>query len=174
MLPGDICDLHVAILGQMDHGIGTLTDCQIVRIPRTRINDMLDNYRRIRHALFWPTLVDEAILGQWLVNMGRRRADHQMAHLFCEIHMRLQAVDQLHDSFMPLTQEELGDILGMSSVHAQRVEASLRQMGLINVQASRVSVLDFDALSAFAGFEADYLHLGDMSVRSPPILAAST
>jgi CRP-like cAMP-binding protein len=161
MLPGDICDLHVAILGRMDHSIGTLTDCQLVKIPRETIDDLLHNYPRIRHALFWSTLVDEAILREWLVNMGRRRADHQMAHLFCEIHARLQAVDELHDSLMPLTQEELGDILGISAVHAQRVVAGLRHLGLINVQDSRVSVRDFDALSAFAGFEADYLHLGE-------------
>ncbi|MAM62981.1 Crp/Fnr family transcriptional regulator [Maritimibacter sp. UBA3975] len=161
MLPGDICDLHVAILGQMDHSIGTLTDCQIVRIPKNTIADLLDNYPRIRHALFWSTLVDEAILREWLVNMGRRRSDHQMAHLFCEVHTRLAAVDQLYDSLMPLTQEELGDILGISSVHAQRVISGLRNQGLINVQDSRVSVQDFDALSEFAEFEADYLHLGE-------------
>ncbi len=175
MLPGDICDLNIAILGHMDHSIGTLTDCEIVRIPRSTIEDLLDNYPRIRRALFWATLVDEAILRQWLVNMGRRRADHQMAHLFCELHMRLQAVGQLHDSFMPLTQEELGDILGISSVHAQRVVSSLRHSGLINVQASRVSVMDFDALSTFAGFEEDYLHLGDTGpARSPPDAADAT
>ncbi|MEC7760914.1 MAG: Crp/Fnr family transcriptional regulator [Pseudomonadota bacterium] len=163
MLPGDICDLHVAILGRMDHSIGTLTDCVIVKIPRETIDDLLDNYPRIRHALFWSTLVDEAILREWLVNMGRRRADHQMAHLFCEIHTRLHAVDQLHASLMPLTQEELGDILGISAVHAQRVVSSLRSLGLINVQDSRVSVRDLDALSEFAEFEPDYLHLGDQT-----------
>lgn len=161
MLPGDICDLHVAILGRMDHSIGTLTDCRLVKIPRRTIEDLLDNHPRIRRALFWSTLVDEAILREWLVNMGRRRSDHQMAHLFCEVHMRLSAVNEMHDALMPLTQEELGDILGISSVHAQRVLSGLRQKGLVTVQGSRVAVPDIDRLCEFAEFDGDYLHLRD-------------
>lgn len=159
MLPGDICDLHVAILGRMDHSIGTLTECSLVRISRRTIEDLLDNYPRIRRALFWSTLVDEAILREWLVNMGRRRADKQMAHLFCEVHARLMAVNRMRDTLMPLTQEELADILGVSTVHAQRVLSQLRNQGLVTVQDSRVAVPDIDRLRLFAEFEADYLHL---------------
>lgn len=159
MLPGDICDLHVAILGRMDHNLGTLTDCQIVKISRKVIDDLLDNYPRIRRALFWSTLVDEAILREWLVNMGRRRADKQMAHLFCEVHARLTAVSQMQNALMPLTQEELADILGVSTVHAQRVLSQLRNRGLVSVQDSRVAVPNIEKLQEFAQFEGDYLHL---------------
>ncbi|WP_412074429.1 Crp/Fnr family transcriptional regulator [Tritonibacter mobilis] len=164
MLPGDICDLHVAILGRMDHNLGTLTECKIVKIPRSTIDDLLDNYPRIRRALFWSTLVDEAILREWLVNMGRRRADRQMAHLFCEVHARLTAVNQMHDALMPLTQEELADILGVSTVHAQRVLSQLRNLGLVTVQDSRVVVPDIIRLRKFAEFEEDYLHLEHSAV----------
>ncbi|WP_051242666.1 Crp/Fnr family transcriptional regulator [Stappia stellulata] len=179
MLPGDICDLHVAILGRMDHSLGALTNCRIVRIPRRTIEDLLDNHPRIRRALFWSTLVDEAILREWLVNMGRRRADQQMAHLFCELHTRLEAVDEMYDALMPLTQEELGDILGISSVHAQRVLSKLRNKGLVTVQDSRVALPDIDALREFAQFESDYLHLEDrwghhMSRDSIPIQEDAT
>ncbi|MBR9764341.1 MAG: Crp/Fnr family transcriptional regulator [Rhodobacteraceae bacterium] len=159
MLPGDICDLHVAILGRMDHNLGTLTDCSVVRIPRATIEELLENHPRIRRALFWSTLVDEAILREWLVNMGRRRADKQMAHLFCEVHARLCAVNHMQDALLPLTQEELADILGVSTVHAQRVLSQLRAQGLVTVQDSRVAVPDVERLRDFAQFEVDYLHL---------------
>ncbi|EAQ01533.1 probable transcriptional regulator, Crp/Fnr family protein [Pseudooceanicola batsensis HTCC2597] len=161
MLPGDICDLHVAILGRMDHSIGTLTDCRLVKISRRTIDDLLDNHPRIRRALFWSTLVDEAILREWLVNMGRRRADQQMAHLFCEVHARLNAVDRMHGALLPLTQEELADILGISSVHAQRVLSGLRKKELVTVQDSRVALPDIRRIREFAQFEGDYLHLGE-------------
>ncbi len=164
MLPGDICDLHVAILGRMDHSIGTVTDCRLVKISRHTIEDLLDNHPRIRKALFWSTLVDEAILREWLVNMGRRRADQQMAHLFCEMHARLNAVGQTQDALMPLTQEELGDILGISTVHAQRVLSGLRNKGLVTVQDCRVAVPDIEHLREFAQFDGDYLHLADAAV----------
>ena len=45
-------------------------------------------------------------------DMGRRRAEQKMAHLFCEVHSRLRAVDEMYDSLLPLTQDELADILG--------------------------------------------------------------
>ena len=92
LVPGDFCDLHVAILGEMDHTIGTAWGCTVVDIPRAVIDDITTNHPRITRALWWATLVDEGTLREWLVNMGQREADRQMAHLFCELLVRLQVV----------------------------------------------------------------------------------
>lgn len=159
LLPGDFCDLHVSILGHMDHSIGTLTDCRIIDIPRATVDDLLNHQPRVARALFWATLVDEAILREWLVNMGKRRADEQMAHLFCEIHLRMTAVGLHGENEFIVTQEQLADILGISTVHAQRVLTSLRDRELVTVQDRRISVPDMSALVEFSGFEPDYLHL---------------
>jgi CRP-like cAMP-binding protein len=85
MVPGDFCDLHVAILGEMDHSIATMTPCTVVEIPHTTIQDLTENHPRIAHALWWATLVDEAVLREWLVGMAGREAAERMAHLFCEL-----------------------------------------------------------------------------------------
>lgn len=165
LLPGDFCDLHVAILDYMDHSIGTLVDCEISRVSRNEIECMLTHYPLINRACWWATLVDEAVLREWLVNIGRRRTDQQLAHLFCEIYVRLKAVGLAGDhSFrMPFTQETLGDLIGATQVHVQRTMAQLRGAGLITLQDRVIAFPDFDALAGFAEFEPGYLHLGGMA-----------
>ena len=161
LVPGDFCDLHVAILGEMDHSIGTSWGCTIVEIPRTTIEALAEHHPRITRALWWATLVDEGILREWLVSMGQRDADKQMAHLFCELLVRLQTVGcASEDGFeFPMSQEDLADTLGVTSVHVNRVLQDLRGKGLITWKSKRVEIPDVARLQAFAGFDPRYLHL---------------
>ncbi|WP_198959228.1 Crp/Fnr family transcriptional regulator [Bradyrhizobium canariense] len=94
LVPGDICDLHVSILGEMDHAIGTLTPCQIAFLPRHVIEELTSGGGTLTRALWWATLVDEAVMREWLVGIGRRPPDRRIAHLFCELHLRLASVVQ--------------------------------------------------------------------------------
>src|SRR5262249_40187500 len=98
MVPGDFCDLHVGILGQMDHSISTLTPCTVAEIPTAAFDELAVQHSRIAHALWWATLVDTAVLREWLVNMGRRTADRQLGHLLCELLVRLQMVGRAGDN----------------------------------------------------------------------------
>lgn len=161
MLPGDFCDLHVAVLGRMDHSIGTLTECQVADVSSGDVQTLIDSSPTIARTLWWSTLVDEAILRQWLANMGRLRADHHLMHLFCELHLRMEGIGlALNGSFrLPLTQEEIGDVIGVASVHVNRIVQALRADGLVTLQGGRVALPDWDRAVAFAGFDADYLHL---------------
>ncbi len=161
LIPGDFCDFHVAILGTMDHAIATLTPCTMVSIPRETITDLTMHHPRISRALWWCTLVDEAILREWLVSMGQRPADQQVAHVLCELLVRLQSVGRATETGydLPLTQQELGDALGLSVVHTNRSLQTLRQEGLIELSAGRLSIRDVARLKEFAGFSPNYLHL---------------
>jgi CRP-like cAMP-binding protein len=161
LVPGDWCDLHIAILEEMDHAIATLSACKIVEIPRQTIRELTENHGRINRALWWASLVDEATLRQWLVNMGRRPADQQLAHLLCELLVRLQAVGLATENSyeFPVTQGELGDTLGISTVHVNRMLKQLRKDGLLTLQRHRLTILDLERLKEFAGFNSNYLHL---------------
>lgn len=163
LVPGDFCDLHVTLLGEMDHTIGTGWGCDIVEIPRATIDELLQNHPRIARALRWSTLVDEATLRAWLVSMGQRSANKQMAHLICELLLRLQTVGLADaDSFdFPLLQVDLGDTLGLSVVHVNRTLQELRGLNLISWKHKRVHILDVERLKSFANFEPRYLHLDD-------------
>ena len=74
LIPGDLCDVHVTLLDKMDHSIGALSSCTVLFIPRKRMTDLMRQHANISRALWWSTLVDEAILREWLVNIGRRKA----------------------------------------------------------------------------------------------------
>lgn len=160
-VPGDMCDLRVQILTEMDHGIGVLTDARVAQISPARINALTDN-PRINLALNWATLVDEATLREWLVNIGQRPADQRLAHLICELHFRLRAVGFTDEAGLdlPLTQAQLADITSMSPVHINRTLMTLRGADLIRTEGRFVEIPNFDRLAEFAGFEPSYLHLG--------------
>ena len=161
LVPGDICHLHVAILGEIDHSIATASPCTFVDIPSDAIRDLAAQNPRIAHGLWWSTLVDEAILREWLVNMGQRSADQRIAHVFCELLVRLQAVGRATENSyeFPLSQRRFGDLLGLTDVHVNRTLQSLRERQLIKLKGSVLTIPDVPRLKAFAGFNARYLHL---------------
>jgi CRP-like cAMP-binding protein len=161
LVPGDFCDLHVSVLGEMDHSIATLTASTITYLPRNGLEALTENHPNLTHALWWATLVDEAVLREWLVNMGRRPAHRQVAHMFCEVRVRLGAVGMADDDAMdfPLSQTDLADTAGLSPVHVNRVVQQLRDEGLISWRGRVLKVLDVAGLEAFAEFNPNYLHL---------------
>ena len=161
LVPGDFCDLHVALLGEMDHTIGTGWGCTIAEIPRSTIEELTAHHPRITRALWWATLVDEGTLREWLVNMGQRSAYKQLAHLVCEMLVRLQTVGcASEDSFeFPITQADLADTLGITPVHANRMLRDLRGEGLIVWSRKGVYIPDVLRLKDFADFDPKYLHL---------------
>jgi len=166
LVPGDFCDLHVSILGKMDHSIGTLTDSRIARIPRTTAEALSLQRPMLTRAFWWATLVDEGVLREWLVNMGRRPASKRIAHLFCELQARLHAVGLADDGVMdlPITQADLADTVGLTAVHVNRVLQWLKEAGLASWKNGVLKIEDTERLRAFAEFDANYLHLD----RAPP------
>lgn len=114
------------------------------------------------HRAFWrETLIDAAIFREWITNVGRREARSRMAHLFCEMVVCLRAVvlSEGHTYDLPLTQTELGDALGLSTVHVNRTLMQLRGMGLVSWSGTRLAVLDWERLKQVADFDPSYLHL---------------
>jgi CRP-like cAMP-binding protein len=161
LVPGDFCDLHVSILGAMDHSIGTLTPSRIGFIDRQSADRLALGFSSLTRAFWWATLVDEGVLREWLTNIGRRQAASRIAHLFCELHARLNAVGLVEDGAMslPLTQADLADTVGLTPVHVNRVIRWLREAGLAAWKGGELRILDVRRLREFADFDANYLHL---------------
>jgi CRP-like cAMP-binding protein len=160
LLPGDFCDAHILMLGQMDHSIGALGRARVAFIPIDLMAEVAERPSLAR-ALRWATLVDEAVLRAWLANMGRRNAHDRVAHLVCELHARLLSIGEGRgDSFdMPLTQEDLGDALGLTPVHINRVLRSFRERGLMTFLNRTIIIQDVEGMKREAAFDPHYLHL---------------
>ena len=167
LIPGDLCDIRIFLYEQMDHSIGLLSDATVVKIPAAEMLDLLDRYPRIERALLWATLVDESTLREWLLNVGQRNALQKISPLCCELCVRMKAVNLVDSSetfAFPLTQTELADTTGMTTVHVNRCLQILRKDGLIRIGRGKLTILYFDRLAKIAGFNKIYLH-----VDGPPV-----
>ena len=165
LVPGDLCDLDVALLSEMDHTIATASACEFVRLAPETVADLLANHPQIARGLRKAQLVDEATLREWLFNVGRRSALERLAHLFCELLLRLRAVGLASgDSYeLPVTQPDLADTMGLTSVHVNRSLKELRERGLIELRRKRLKILDLPRLQELAEFRPNYLHLRDQA-----------
>ncbi|MEA3003255.1 MAG: hypothetical protein QOH81_2043 [Sphingomonadales bacterium] len=160
LIPGDFCDLHITVLREMDHSIATLTRAKVAYIPRERM-EALTARPDVARAFWWATLVDEAVLRSWIVNIGRRDAYEAIGHLMCELYMRMKNVGLTRDHSyeLPLTQEEVGDALGLTPVHVNRVLQRMRSEGLIRFARGALTIHDYHRLEQASGFNPNYLHI---------------
>jgi CRP-like cAMP-binding protein len=159
-IPGEIPDLMSLHLHVMDHDLSTLTPCTLGLINHEALRML---YRRQPNLadMFWrDTLIDAAMFREWIVNVGQRPAPARLAHVVVELRERLKVIGRIEgNSFeMPLTQEQIGEALGITAVHANRVIKQLRQDGIVLFHRGRVEVLDEDKLLELAGFDGRYLH----------------
>lgn len=161
LLPGDFCDLDMALLDEMDHTLSTVSSCRIVYIAPETIAELVRDYPGIAQALRMSRLVDEATLREWLVNINCRSALSRMAHLFCELLMRMKAVGHAFEDScnLPLTQTVLGNATGLTTVHVNRTLQAMRRQELITFKGGRLTILDLPRLKRIASFKPNYLHL---------------
>jgi len=164
-LPGDFIDLHSFLLKPMDHGIAALSRCRVASVPHETLAALSVSEPHLTRLFWMLTLLDSALHREWLVALGRRSALGRLAHLLCELKLRLGVVGACEaDSFaMPLTQVDLGDMLGLTSVHVSRVLRELRDGNYIVWKGAQVSITDWSGLRRLAEFDERYLHI----VRAP-------
>jgi CRP-like cAMP-binding protein len=105
--------------------------------------------------------MDAAVHREWELSLGRRSAIARIAHLLCEMHVRLGLVDLTNDlQFrLSLTQVDLAECVGLTPVHVNRTLKQLREQGLADVRRGRVTILDLGRLQSLAEFNPDYLYL---------------
>ena len=161
-LPGDMCDLNVFILREMDHSIGSITEVSVADLPRDVFDEISAGYPRIATALWWETLVNAAIQREWTMNLGQRTASERMAHLLCELFFRLRLAgltEQGTSCDFPLTQADLADATGLSKVHVNRTLQELRGAGMIILKGKTLTVPSLERLMDTALFNPNYLHM---------------
>ena len=160
-IPGDLCDLNLFILDRMDHSIGAVTRLRVAEVGREVLHRVVTNFPNITTALWWVELVSKSIHREWIVNIGQRSARERVAHLLCEMFLRLESVG-LTDGFscdFPLTQNEIAETTGLTAVHVNRTLRLLRDRGLLKYQRGEAQIIDLEGLKSLAEFDARYLYL---------------
>lgn len=160
-VPGDFVDLHSYPLKRLEHSVAALTDVKVALFPHPAIRALTAQSPTLTELLWRSTLIDAAINREWIVSVGARSAVVRLAHLFCEMYVRLNRIgiaDQ-HRFALPLTQVDLADATGLTAVHANRMLRELREKGLVAFRHGEVEILDWDGLRSFADFDPGYLFL---------------
>ena len=158
---GDFADLHAFTLKRLDHDVMTMSECTIAVAPHERIQDLTDRYPRLGRVYWFVTNIDAAVHREWALSLGQRSALSRMAHLFCEMYLRLEVVGHASNGGydFPLTQRELSECCGLTVVHANRTIQELRRRGLIELENRRLTILDRRGLEGVAQFDPTYLYL---------------
>ena len=159
-VPGDLADLHVYILDAMDHSIGALTPLRYATLTPSEFQQLGDDYPAVLRALWCDSLVTAAIQREWLVSVGQRTALESVAHLICELFLRLKTVGLVVDGHcvFPVTQSDIADALGMTQPHVSRTMKELEKTGIVKIGRGKLHVQDLPKLKELAVFNPNYLH----------------
>lgn len=160
-ISGDFVDLHAFMLKTMDHGVVAMTPCRVAYAKHRDLKKITETMPHLTRLLWLDTLVDGAIHREWIVAMGRRSRKSHLAHLICELYVRLNVVGLVENSSFKFTlsQAELADILGLSLVHLNKTLQLLRSEGVVRWESRIVEIVDWSRLVDIAEFDDTYLSL---------------
>ncbi|MFL6861520.1 MAG: Crp/Fnr family transcriptional regulator, partial [Allosphingosinicella sp.] len=160
-IAGDFIDLHGFLLKQLDHNVGSITDCRFALVPHDALRRISETQPHLARLLWFSTLLDAAIHREKILSIGRRSALGRIAHLLCELKVRLGLVGEVDgDTYaLPLTQADIADATGLTSVHVNRMLRKLRDDNILTFRSGRVTIHDWERLKKIAEFDPTYLHL---------------
>jgi CRP-like cAMP-binding protein len=160
-IAGEIPDLQSLHLHVMDHDLVTLTECTLGFVGHVALRSIIRRRPSLAEALWRDTLVDAAIFREWIVNVGQRAGPNRLAHLLMELRERLRVIGRVSgpEFELPLTQEQLGEALGITSIHVNRILKQLQNAGVLKFQRGRITILDEAKFDEAADFDDLYLHL---------------
>jgi CRP-like cAMP-binding protein len=169
-MAGEFLDLQNSFLHIADHSVQTLTEVTVANIAPGVIEELALTRPAIGRALWIDTLIDASIFREWVVNVGRRDSRARVAHILCEFSLRLEAAGLAsnHHYELPMTQEQLADAVGLTSVHVNRVLKQLGEEGLISRDRRRIVIQDWHRMRDAGDFNERYLHHDVVGARPQP------
>ena len=177
-LPGDFIGLNAALLGLPEQPIAALSEMQLARVDAAQLLESLQQRRSLWLAFLWSDTRDRFISEERVASIGRRSAYERLAHILVELYHRLELTGNASDgSFtLPLTQDHLADLLGLTSIHINRVLRRLKRDSLISVEGRVIRLLAPERLHCIADYDSRYLMHRSVIVptgaESMPSLAA--
>ena len=176
LLPGDLCDINSDIVGERDHSIGAVSPVTCVEIGHDRLDAVMAEHPRLGRAFWWQLLTSLSMQREWTLNLGQRSAIERLSHLFCELFLRLRAVGLCDRTScdMPITQVDLSEATGLTSVHVNRTLQEMRARNLIVLRGRRLEIPDLERLERIALYNRAYLHLDGVQAAPAARLSSAS
>jgi CRP-like cAMP-binding protein len=145
----------------MDHSIVALTTCKVAMVSHETLGRIFDTQPRLARLFWLNTLIDGGTHRKWSFALGSLLGHQHLAHLICEMYLRLEQIGGTEDwSFhIPLTQLLLSECLALSTVHTNRLVQMLRSEQVIRWERDLITILDWERLVEIAEFDPTYLRI---------------
>lgn len=149
-LPGDMLGTPSMVLARAADTLTAVTEAVTAFVPVERFGRLFTDTPRLAALFAVAIQMERLALMDALAVTGQAPAREQLARLLVELHARLTPIGAvIDDAFdLPLTQEVIGDLLGLSAVHVNRTLRHLEDARLIARTGYRVRILDLAALRA--------------------------
>lgn len=160
-VPGDFVDLHGYPLRFLDHDVGTITEAEVALFRHEDLDQLVAEEPALARKLWFSTLLDAAIHREWIFKLGCLPSHGRVAHFLCETELRLRAVglSDGHRFRLPLTQSDLAEVCGLTSIHVNRVIRDFREQALCTFRSGQVEIHDRDRLRQTGEFDPRYLYI---------------
>lgn len=164
---GDMCDLHSIVAPRAGWALQALAPTSIMQVPHEQLLDIAQTYPNVARAFWRDCSVDASVLSQWLVNVGRLDARARLAHLICEMGVRMEeaALGVRTGFILDMSQDQIADALGLTPVHVNRTLKVLREEGVLELSRRFVRILDWELLVVIAEFDPHYLQIEPDAMR---------
>ncbi|MGM0614501.1 MAG: Crp/Fnr family transcriptional regulator [Pseudomonadota bacterium] len=159
-LPGDIIGLREFAFNERLDGVTMIEDGTVCSVTHRRMLELFDDSVTLATVIFAISSRQQALLCERLVTLARRTARQRLAHFLCEMYTRLeQTMDKCNASFyLPLSQQQLGDLLGMTPVHVSRTLSAMSEEAIIFRNHHTINIPDLKILARVANFNDRYLN----------------
>ncbi|HEY4214828.1 MAG TPA: Crp/Fnr family transcriptional regulator [Steroidobacteraceae bacterium] len=153
-LPGDLFAVKGMFVERHMDDVVILADSVVEQI---HYRDLLNAYNSdpdVATRCTWQILEEERRLHSWVTGLGVGTAEERLALLLSDFQGRLALAGVIAPgalSFsMPLTQTQLGQHVGITAVHVNRVLKQFREEGIATVREGEVRIADRDRLAKLA------------------------
>ena len=154
---GDMVSTPLTVLSR--ETVQAITNVSVIVFPDFTSLPKIEAPASFYRVVLTELMRRQARMSEGLANIGRRDAMERTGYLLLELATRIGASRQHRNSDgfdCPLTQADIGDAVGLSTVHINRVLRDLREAGLLSFRNGVVAFLDRQRLMELVDFDESY------------------
>jgi len=155
IVPGDVVGLPGSFLDRAANSVIAVSDMTLQICPLESFVALCCRHPKFALLLSWLAVQEAANYAEHVIDVGRRTPIERLAHFLLELHSRLAIIGRAAPSSfdLPFSQEVMGDALGLSVPHLNRMLAQLRTEGLVALISRRVTFPDLKTIQVRAHFQ---------------------
>ncbi|WP_298914402.1 Crp/Fnr family transcriptional regulator [uncultured Algimonas sp.] len=157
-LPGDVIGFPDVALPERTTNLYAVEKGSLCPFPKNGLGSIFKNCPRLAALLLTIALREQTVLIDRLRIFSRMSARARVGYLFLELNarVRLGAASTEGSYHMPLNQQEIGDMVGLTNVSVSRAVTAMEEAGLLRVENKTVNLIDISALTRLCDFRNRY------------------